>query len=125
MPNRLKCTQEDIQLIFKMRSNITRVKMNMQQIYDTHECSMCMKENETQEHIYKCEEIWKWREKKYEKMIEYEKILTGNVMEMLEIARIFKENMKIKENIPKPNHWKKHENTFNIKMLPSEDQVTE
>ena len=78
--------------------------MNMQQIYDTHECSMCMKENKTQEHIYKCEEIWKLREKKYEKIIEYEKILTGNVMEMLEIARIFKENMKIKENIPKPNN---------------------
>lgn len=104
LPNRLKCTQEDIQLIFKMRSNITRVKMNMQQIYDTHECSMCMKENETQEHIYKCEEIWKLREKKYEKIIEYEKILTGNVMEKLEIAKIFKENMKIKENIPKPNN---------------------
>ena len=78
--------------------------MNMQQLYDTHECSICMKENETQEHIYKCEEIWKLREKNYEKIIEYEKILTGNVMEKLEIAKIFKENMKIKENIPKPNN---------------------
>ena len=58
----------------------------------------------TQEHIYKCEEIWKLREKNHNKIIEYEKILTGNVMEMLEIARIFKENMKIKENIPKPNN---------------------
>ena len=78
--------------------------MNMQQIYDTHECSMCMKENETQEHIYKCEEIWKLREKNYEKIIEYEKIMTGNVREKLEIAKIFKENMKIKENILKPNN---------------------
>ena len=37
-------------------------------------------------------------EKNDEKSHEYEKNMTGNMREKLEIAKIFKENMKIKEN---------------------------
>ena len=79
---------------------MTKVKMNMKGLYDTHECRKCSIENETQEHIYKCEEILKLKAQKYEKYPEYEKIISGNSREKLQIARIFRENMKIIESIP-------------------------
>ena len=37
---------------------------------------------------YDCQEIWKMKENH-----EYEKTMTGNVREKLEVARILKENM--------------------------------
>ena len=99
LPNELNASKEEIQLIFKMRCRVTHVKTNLKGLYDTYECGVCLKEDETQEHIYKCTEILKLKEINDDKMPEYEKIMVGTTKEQIEIAKIFKENMKIHEKI--------------------------
>ena len=79
--------------------------MNLKGLHDTYECGVtykcgvCLKEDESQEHIYKCKEIWKAKHNEGEKIPEYEKIRNGNTGEKIQIARIFKENMKIQEKL--------------------------
>ena len=99
----MECSNEDVQLIFKMRSNMTNVKMNRKKLHKTHECNACLKENETQEHIYSCIEILKITGNKEEKCPKYEKIMNGSRRDQLKIAKIFKENMKIIENFQDRN----------------------
>ena len=102
LPNKYEVTKEEIQVIFKLRSKVMRVKMNMKGLYDTHECGVCLIENESQKHIYECKEVWQMRGEKYDDSIpNYEKIMDGNVKEKLDIAKIFSENMKHLEGIEK------------------------
>ena len=72
LPNRMECSREDIELIFRIRSNMTNVKMNRKQMYKTHECSKCLKENETQQHMYTCNKIWEEMGKSKENYPKYE-----------------------------------------------------
>ena len=97
LPNKLDISKEDIQNIFRMRCQVVNLKMNMKGIYDEYECKVCEEENETQEHIYECREIWKMRKKEQIKNPSYEKIMNGSIKEKLEVSRIFKENMTIHE----------------------------
>ena len=97
LPNELNASKEEIQLILRCRG--THLKTNLKGLYDTYECGVCLKEDETQEHIYKCTEILKLKEINDDKMPEYEKIMVGTTKEQIEIAKIFKENMKIYEKI--------------------------
>ena len=78
---------------------MTHVKTNLKGLNDTYECDICLNENETQEHIYKCTEILKHKEINDDKKPEYGKIMAGNTEEQIEIAKIFKENMKILEKM--------------------------
>ena len=55
--------------------------MNLKGLHDTYECGVCLKEDESQEHIYKCKEIWKAKDNQREKIPEYEKIRNGNTKE--------------------------------------------
>ena len=71
--------------------------MNLKGIYDTYECEVCLKEEESQKHIYECTEIWKIREINHENIPKYENILNGDVLEMIEVAKIIQANMKIQE----------------------------
>ena len=96
LPNGYKMSKEEIQLIFKIRSRVIKVKKNLQGMYDTYECGVCLEEEESQKHIYECKEIWKMKENNDEKIPDYENIMNGNVREKLEVARIFKENIKSK-----------------------------
>ena len=57
MPNRAMMTQEDCQLIFKLRCRVTKIKTNLKGLFDTHECGACGQEEETQEHIIKCTKL--------------------------------------------------------------------
>jgi len=99
-PTSIVITQEERELIFKMRCRVTETKMNMKHKYETHECDVCGQENETQEHILKCSEIIKLNNKlKNSKIPNYTKLFNGKVSAQLEIARIFKQNMKIKQSI--------------------------
>ena len=99
LPNQNKISQEEIKIIFKMRCREMKVKMNLKGAYDTFECEVCQDEDETQEHVYNCKEIWKLKEYDNENIPEYEKILHGSVKEQIAVAIIFEENMKIKENL--------------------------
>ena len=61
LPNKQKISKEETQLIFRMRCKVTNVKMNMNGLYDNHECEVCLSDEETQKRIYECKEIWKIR----------------------------------------------------------------
>ena len=61
--------------------------------YENLECRICKKEEESQKHVYECDEIRKIR--KYNgKIVEYEKIFGENLRLQKEIAKYFAENMK-------------------------------
>ena len=71
LPIKEGISNEEIQLIFKIRSRVINVKPNMKGIYDAHECKVCQKEDETQKHIYECEEIWKIKNKSHDEIPKY------------------------------------------------------
>ena len=99
MPNNIEnVNKEETQLIFKIRCQVINVKMNMKTQYSTYECSICQEENESQKHIYECKEILKKKNDKSE-MMNYEEIMNGNVDEKYVVARNFRENMKIFEEM--------------------------
>ena len=97
MPNNIeKTNKEETQLIFRIRSQVINLKMNMKSQYDTFECSICHKEEESQIHVYECKEILKMKKCDKERP-KYEEIMTGDVHKKIQVARIFKENFKIFE----------------------------
>ena len=57
-------------------------------LYDNLSCEICMQENETQQHILKCEKIDK------ERSPEYKEIFGKNVEKQVEIAKVFNEKIK-------------------------------
>ena len=101
--NACKMKQEDSQLIFKLRSRMTEVKMNMKGLYyNEYDCRACGEGNETQEHILQCKVILSMN-KEYDQMniIDYEKISSGKVEEQLKVSELFKQNMKILNKLKK------------------------
>ena len=56
-----KIKQEEAQTIFKLRSRVTDVKINLRGKYETLECTVCKDEEESQMHIMECREIVKLR----------------------------------------------------------------
>ena len=105
MPNPTEnMNKELVQNIFKIRSKVMNVKMNRKNQFETHECEVCFEVNETQEHLYECKEIWKLRNEIYMENPKYEEILYGNVHTKVKVARIFLENMKIREQYGKKQH---------------------
>ena len=97
-PNTCKMNKEDGQLIFKLRCKVTNLKMNFKGMYDDFECSACGIEEETQEHVMNSKKL---NENKLRKMLNMKKISNGTVYEKLEVAKKFKENFDILENIKK------------------------
>ena len=97
IPNKSECTREDIELIFRLRTKMTKVKMNFKNNFETHECKICLKEEETQFHVYTCEDIWKIKGENRENYKSYEKILDGPRNEKIQIAKVFRENFRILE----------------------------
>ena len=79
-PNQTKITNEEAQLVFKLRCRVTETKVNLKGKYDMLECDACGKEEETQEHILLCTEI-----NKNGKISEYKykKLYNGTVLEKL------------------------------------------
>ena len=101
MPNGIKdMNKEEVQLIFKIRSKSTDVKMNRKNQFETHECSVCSMENESQEHIYLCDQIWKLKKQRKMEIPKFEEIMYGNLKQKVKVTRIFQENMKIRERSP-------------------------
>ena len=92
-PTKMQISIEERQLIFKLRSKVTNVKMNFRGMHEELTCDVCQEENETQEHVLECKEI----NKNDQDEIEYAKIDNGNVCEMVKIARRFRRNIKIRD----------------------------
>ena len=91
----IKITREEKQLIFQLRSGITNVKMNRKGMYEDLRCNACNEENETQEHVLKCKIL----NKNEKQIIDCKKIRQGNIIEMVKIAKKFKENLEIREKL--------------------------
>ena len=101
-PTNVKMKKEECQLIFKLRSRSTDLKVNQKNKYYTYECDACEAEDESQEHILQCDEISKMQEDNHENEdIPYEKIMNGTVKEQLNIAKRFSKKMKIIDKIGK------------------------
>ena len=97
-PSKGKIKKEESLLIFRMRSEMVNLKADYKNLYQTYECSNCNTENETQEHVYNgCKSIQNV-EKAKEKP-DYEQIISGNILEKLELARIFMEQIKTHERL--------------------------
>ena len=92
---KIHITIEERQLVFKLRAQVTNVKMNFKGMYQDFLCEICNEENESQEHIIKCKKI----EKNYTIKLDFSKIFNGNVNQMVEVARKFKENIEIRDRI--------------------------
>ena len=101
MPSNLNLSQEDCQLIFKLRSRVTETKMNMKGKYDSHECTACGDENESQEHVIKCNVILQMNTDYDMEVPEYEELLHGNVAQQSKISKLFNSNMKILQKLKK------------------------
>jgi hypothetical protein len=99
--NGLKLRQEECQLIFKLRSKVTKVKVNMKNNFESYECEACEHEEESQDHVLECKEISRMEEKdeEMENLPAYEKIMNGNVKEKLCIAKVFSKRFKIIESL--------------------------
>ena len=93
--SKIQISIEERQLISKLRSKVTNVKMNFRGMYEEFTCRVCKIENETQEHLLECKEINKNDNEK----IEYAKINNGNVIEMVNIARKFRKSIQKRENL--------------------------
>ena len=96
--NTCKITQGEAQLIFKLRCRTINVKRNLKGMYDNLDCTACGEEEETQEHIIQCKKLSKNKENND---VKYEKLFNGTVGEKLIIAKIFKENYDVLENMKK------------------------
>ena len=59
LPNKNKISLDEMKIIFKIICREMKVKMNLKGAYDTFECEVCQDEDETQELVYSCKEIWK------------------------------------------------------------------
>ena len=98
--NRNKTSQNILELIFKMRSKVTKVKMNYKRSFENLDCSACNEEKESQKHIMECKKIMKLKEND-KKDLNYEKIFGENVKNQIEIATYFEENLRIKYKMEK------------------------
>ena len=100
LPNGIEnVTKQEIQLIFQMRSKVTKLKLNMKGKHETFECGACFLVDESQIHVYECTEIWNKRDSRNLEIPIYENIIWGNVKQKIKVARIFYENMKILESM--------------------------
>ena len=82
--------------MFQLRSRVTFLKTNYKGIYDTYECTACEEKEENEAHILECIELLKLN-KEVADTLEYENIYKSNVKEQVKIARLFQQNMSIKE----------------------------
>jgi hypothetical protein len=102
MANNMKLRKEECQQIFKLRSKVAEVKVDMKNNYESYECEACDYEEESQEHVLQCKEITRILKEDNEEiknLYEYEKIMNGNLKEKAWIAKTFYERFKVIESI--------------------------
>ena len=97
-PNKSKMKMEEAQEIFRMRSRVADVKTNFKAKYESFECDVCKKEEETQKHVIECTEINKGKQEN-ETLPDYEELFKRNVKNQVLIARHFLENMKMRNKV--------------------------
>ena len=96
LPSETNASIEEIQLIFKLRCRVTKTKTNFKGLYDTYECDLCGEDDESQAHILECKKITNMNKSD---LPDYDKIFEGTISEQVKIAKLFKQNMKIRDNM--------------------------
>ena len=96
-PNEIIRNREDAQLIFKLRCQMTNLKVNMKGKYDNVECRACKKENESQKHVFECNAI---SVKLHEKET-YEELLDGSLRQKIKLSEIMKKRIDKLQEIEK------------------------
>ena len=71
----------------------------MKEMFDDRNCRACGLEEESQKHII--QDCIKLSKNRGDMNVKYEKLFNGTVSEKLMIAKIFKENYEIVENMKK------------------------
>ena len=80
---------------------MTPVKMNFKRDYETQQCRACDTDNETQEHVYdQCISLMDLNKEQIEKP-EFRKLFYGTVKDQLKIPKVFRQNMKLLEEMEK------------------------
>ena len=92
----MKATKEEIQLIFKLRCRMTDIKTNMRGNYKTFECPLCEGAEDTQIHTYQECKVIETQKKNETEKPNYKKLFENDSRILIEIVRIFKENMDIR-----------------------------
>ena len=83
---------------FNVRNRVRETKPNFKGKYDFYECDACGNEDESQKHILECTELMKHNTNEKDNP-PYERLFDGTVMGMSKIAKLFKQNMDIKEKM--------------------------
>ena len=96
--NPIKISQEEAQMIFKLRSRVTDVKINQRGKYEEYECAVCKKEDESQKHIMECEELDKFKKNNI-KPPEYEKLFERTTRTISIFYRKYEHYVKLKKNV--------------------------
>ena len=93
-------TQNDIDLLFKLRTNMIDVKMNFKGMYEKYSCDLCQKDvPQTQVHLTQCEAIINNCSMLFENIdAEYEDIY-GKPEKQLKIVRLFRSILQTKEKM--------------------------
>ena len=97
-PNSTEIKREEAQLIFRLRCRMTEAKVNLKGKYDNLECRACGLEEENQNHILDCKIL---NRREIQEDLKYDNLINGTVMEKLKLAKRFKENFEILENMKK------------------------
>ena len=93
-------TQSDINLLFKLRTNMVDVRMNFKGMYDDYSCDLCHKDiPQTQGHLTQCEAIINNCTMLFENIeAEYEDIY-GKPEKQLKIVRLFRSILQTRDKI--------------------------
>ena len=93
-------TQSDIDLLFKLRTNMVDVKMNFKGMYEDYSCDLCHEDiPQTQVHLTQCEVIINKCTILFENIdVEYEDIY-GKPEKQLKITRLFRSILQTRDKI--------------------------
>ena len=95
-PNICEMTVDDAKYIFLLRSRMVDVKANYKGKYFDYLCTECGKEEETQQHVLECSKLI-GKNEMLTYIPNYYDIFSEEVEEQLYVARILRENMRIKK----------------------------
>ena len=96
-PNKMIRSKEDAQFIFKLRCKMTNLKANMKGKYENLECRACKIENESQQHVFECNEI----DVKFHVKETYEDLIEGSLRQKIEISEVMKKRIERLQEIEK------------------------
>ena len=95
-----KFTQKDVEMLFKLRTNMIDVKMNYKGMYTDYSCNICKKDvPQTQAHLTQCEKIIDECPMLYNNInIEYEDIY-GSYSEQIKITKLYRNILDTRNRI--------------------------